>query len=343
MKPHGGPHVAAVTQDVAHMNINGFEIDFAELALEAKVGKGSFGVVWKGRWRGGLVAVKKMKEGIQQKEIEDFKVEASVMAKLRPHSHVVQFLGITTTPLCIVTEFMDMGSLYAFLHSAEKIDINMTIAYVKGIASGMHHLQSEGIVHRDLASRNVLLGTGNQVKISDFGLARLNKTAENQTKNNSGPLKWMAPESLEKRLYSVKTDVWSFAVTVWEILTREDPFAGQDPVQAAMKIMDPKNPMRLEVPQYTPPLLREILQQCFQPNPDQRPDFKFICDKLINSKLSEWTSTMTGKKAASYPNLPESAPPLPPRDTNSTGPPLSKKDKHTLYDSMPDFKNGQEW
>ncbi len=105
---------------------------------------------------------------------------------------MVQFLGVAfgENIMCIVTEFLDAGSLYDFLRSDAKLDFHMVALYAKGISAGMLHLHSEKIVHRDLASRNVLLGAGAVVKISDFGMSRsVNSEKSNQTKSNTGPLK----------------------------------------------------------------------------------------------------------------------------------------------------------
>merc|ERR1712146_108664 len=86
---------------------------------------------------------------------------------------------------------------------------------------GMSHLHTEGIIHRDLATRNILLSEGLTPKISDFGLSRFGAPDDdNQTKSDVGPLKWMAPEAIKARVYGKKTDVWSYGVTVWEIVAR---------------------------------------------------------------------------------------------------------------------------
>jgi serine/threonine protein kinase len=168
------------------------------------------------------------------------------------------------------------GSLYAYLHSDAQIDAAQTMRFAKGIASGMSHLHTEGIIHRDLAARNILLSEGLTPKISDFGLSRLGGDSDeaNQTKSDVGPLKWMALEAIKNRAYSRATDVWSYGVTVWEIVAREDPFAGQDPLQVATQVI--YNGLRLQPPPHTPPLLLDIMRGAWQENPQARPDFKTI-------------------------------------------------------------------
>jgi serine/threonine protein kinase len=137
-------------------------------------------------------------------------------------------LGITVAPnpQCIVTEFLDGGSLTSLLYSRKTITQKMLYDIVYGIAAGVLHLHKEGIVHRDLAARNVLMTSGGQVKISDFGMSRKTQNSGGVTKTENGPLKWMAPECLYERKYSIKTDVWAFGVTLFEIVSRGEPYPG---------------------------------------------------------------------------------------------------------------------
>jgi len=247
--------------------------------------------VFKGRWRGGVVAIKQLllKGDLTDKDLKDFKSEAAVMCRLRPHVSVVQFLGITSSPqLCIVTEFLEQGSLFQYVFSDSKIDSNILMSIVKGIAAGMLHLHREGIVHRDLATRNILLGTGFQVKISDFGLSRITNTAERntQTKSDTGPLKWMSPEAIRNREYSPKSDVWSFGVTLYEIVARSEPYAGLDPIQTALEVTH--NGTRLDIPTYTPSVIASIMQGCFETDSNRRPDFQYITKRFQEATIQEW-------------------------------------------------------
>jgi len=204
----------------------------------------------------------------------------------------VQFLGVTFSPqLCVITEYLDAGSLYDFLHSDKGLDANLIMNLVRGIAAGMLHLHSENIIHRDLAARNILIGRGFQIKITDFGLSRPTSEPsgnENKTKSNSGPLKWMAPESILKRVYNVYTDMWSFGVLLWEIVTKNEPYVGYDAVQAAIEVTKAESPLRLKVPNTAPILLQEIIPRCFELVPEKRPDFKTLSIRVQQSKLEEW-------------------------------------------------------
>jgi serine/threonine protein kinase len=188
-----------------------------------------------------------------------------------------------------VTEFLEHGSLYDYLRNTGKMDASMLASMVRGIAAGMLHLHREGIIHRDLAARNILLGKGYQVKISDFGMSRMTEKGgtSSQTKSDTGPLKWMAPESIRSRMYSVKSDVWGFGVTIWEIVSRQEPYADLDAVQTALDVTH--NGRRLEIPEYCPPVLKEIMTSCFQTAPEDRPDFDIISKKLGSAPLDHFS------------------------------------------------------
>jgi len=278
------------------LNLEGFEIDYNELDFEQEIGRGAFGVVFKGRWRGGTVAIKQLilKSMMSPRDLSDFKSEAAVMKRLRPHVNVVQFLGITSSPqLCIITEYLDQGSLFHLVFSEAKVDANMLMNVVKGIASGMLHLHREGLVHRDLATRNILLGSGNQVKITDFGLSRVagnEHKSSNQTVSDTGPLKWMAPEAITNREYSRMSDVWAFGVTLYEIVARSEPYLGLDPVQAALQVTHAG--LRLEIPSYTPIVIAEVMKGCFSADSSRRPDFQHISKRLQDATPQEWLIRM---------------------------------------------------
>jgi len=154
----------------------------------------------------------------------------------------------------------------------------MKLAWMNGIAAGMSHLASENIVHRDLAARNVLLSKDLQAKICDFGMSRV--LGEGQDSNNTnatvGPVKWMSPEAILKRQYSEKSDVWSYGVVLYEILTRQAPHKALTPLQVAAKI---HAGLTVDVPEGVP-VISELMLECFKFESSNRPTFKQICVQL---------------------------------------------------------------
>ena len=142
------------------------------------------------------------------------------------HPRVLHLIGVSflddMSPL-VVTPFMANGDLLAFLRDDNKNPrVSDLITFAIEIAEGMEYLASQKFVHRDLAARNCLLDHQNHIRIADFGLSRDVYEKDYYRPEEKGllPVKWMAPESLEASTYTTKSDVWSFGVVLWEIITR---------------------------------------------------------------------------------------------------------------------------
>jgi len=229
------------------------------------------------------VAVKQLNAtNMTEKDTKDFMNEAMTMKQLPPHPNVVLFRGICIEPLCIVVDYYKEGSLHDFLRTNNEITDNMKISWATDIAKGMFHIHTgfnnKEVIHRDLAVRNVLLKGGTAL-ISDFGMARIKETQEDtkQTVQNVGPLKWMAPESLTDQKYSKKSDVFSYSITIFEIVTRGNPWPDINPVQASQKVIKGE---RNNIPTNCPPILKKIMELCWRQSPEERPDFNEILDLL---------------------------------------------------------------
>jgi len=210
----------------------------------------------------------------------DFKSEANLLSTLRPHPNVVLFLGITSPPqpLTIVSEFCAGGSLYQYIRSPAKIGQIEQHKILSGIARGMLHLHSEKIIHRDLAARNVLLTDNFDVKVTDFGLSRKGGEQSEVTRSDVGPLKWMPPEAILEKIYSTKSDVWSYGVVIWEIICRSDPYPNEDAVKAAMTVCYEK--ARLPIPDHCAQMFAALMKACWEQDPERRPSFKDIIATL---------------------------------------------------------------
>jgi len=252
---------------------------------------GEFGEVWLGSYRGVKVAVKKLlkKTNTHEEEaklIDNFSAEAKIHKELPPHPNVVLFLGITISPhpLCMVLEYCKGGSLNTLLHSDDAISATQMIKFCKDIAKGMGHLhygvKGAQVVHRDLASRNILLKKGS-CAISDFGMARVKQESDDssKTKSNIGPVKWMAPESLSRREYSIKSDIFQFGVVVYEIVSRKHPWEEMTSSEAILAVVSGK---RMEIPSDSPPILSRLMEMCWEHDPNDRPTFVTIISMLKN-------------------------------------------------------------
>jgi len=171
---------------------------------------------------------------------------------------------------------MDGGDLHSYLvNPSNNLDNNLKLKICRDIASGMLHLALEGIIHKDLAARNILLTKTLEAKVSDFGLSRIaDNTAVVYSKSDVGPLKWMSPEAIRKKKYSEKSDVWSYGTVCYEVYARKEPFEDLDAIQAATSVV--MDGLRCKLPNNAPPFMHTLLNSCFEVEPEKRPTFKEI-------------------------------------------------------------------
>jgi len=262
-----------------------WKINFDDITLGAKIGSGGYGFVHKAKWHDQTVAVKMLHDDSDKVGLDEFQKEADLMIHLKAHQNVLKLIGVAkdpSRPMAIVTEYLELGSLRKLLDDP-KIEINFTqvIRIAKDIARGVQHLHAEKIYHRDLSARNILVTENKKgwiCKVADFGLSRFADSHEATTKSDTGPLKWMAPESLLEKKYSAKSDAWSYGVTLYEILSRKEPYADLDNIQAASNVMH--KGLKLKSPEHCPPKLAELMKSCFETDAENRPNFKKILSVL---------------------------------------------------------------
>ncbi|XP_030489676.2 serine/threonine-protein kinase CTR1 isoform X2 [Cannabis sativa] len=217
----------------------GSHILWRELALEEKIGSGSFGTVYRAKWRGSDVAVKVLKEqDFHAKHFKEFLEEVAIMKRLQ-HSNIVRFIGAITQPpnFSIVTEYLKNGCLYKLLRRPdagvilnERLRLNMAYDVAKGM-NYLHQLQPP-IVHRDLKSPNLLVDRNYTVKVCDFGLSRSKENTFLSSKTAAGTPEWMAPEVLRADPSNEKSDVYSFGVILWELMTLQQPWSNLKQLEA---------------------------------------------------------------------------------------------------------------
>ena len=215
------------------------EFDFAEIASglkpEALVGTGGFGEVFALRYKGQVVAVKRIYvETANDSDVQKAFVEEVTMMHQARHPSIVHVHAACVTPpnLCFIAEYVPGGTLFNLLHERHDIELSMgdrlhILAQIASAMSYLHHEHKPSIVHRDLKSLNLLMyGAGLQVKLTDFGLARNLVGTFLSTVQAAGSPAWMSPEQLNGDRARDKVDVYSFGVLMWEIATRQVPWAG---------------------------------------------------------------------------------------------------------------------
>ncbi|ELP87955.1 protein serine/threonine kinase, putative [Entamoeba invadens IP1] len=202
-------------------------LDPDELIEEKQLGEGSFGVVYKGKFRGNEVAIKKMKEfGNDKTKVDEFEKEVSMLDKFRS-DYVVHFYGAVFIPnkICMVTEYAQFGSLNDLMKhkKAEEVVLSVRVKIIYDAAKGLEYLHNNGILHRDIKPDNFLVFSLEKeidvnAKLTDFGSSRnVNMMMTNMTFTKGiGTPKYMAPEVLNKELYKKSADVYSFAITMYE-------------------------------------------------------------------------------------------------------------------------------
>jgi len=272
----------------------------SDLTLIRKIGEGDFGEVYEAKWKSTTVAVKQRKiDGISEDEIKMFSKEARVMQALPPHPNLVQFLGLCSTSdkLTIVCEFVEKGSVKRFLQEdcgKNTVTKRNQLELCLGICAGMDHLHSNGITHRDLACRNVLVevkrsGNGSSLvsKISDFGLSVAT------SKQTRLPVRWTAPEVLKNpRLRNNEADVWSFGVTMYEVFTRcsELPYLGKKNQEVVAFVLGGGH---LKEPPQVDGSIRDVMMDCFKFKPEWRPPFITLSARFEDIIKDMTNPTMT--------------------------------------------------
>ncbi|MQL87017.1 hypothetical protein Taro_019552 [Colocasia esculenta] len=215
-----------------------YEIVWEDLVIGEQVGQGSCGTVYHAIWYGSDVAVKVFsKQEYSDDIISSFRQEVSLMKRLR-HPNILLFMGAITSPqrLCIVTEFLPRGSLFRLLQrNTTRLDWRRRVHMALDIARGMNYLHccNPTIVHRDLKSSNLLVDKNWTVKVGDFGLSRLKRDTYLTTNTGKGTPQWMAPEVLRNEPSDEKSDVYSYGVILWELVTEKIPWDNLNSMQRA--------------------------------------------------------------------------------------------------------------
>lgn len=265
-----------------------WEITRSDVQVTTELGQGSFGMVYNGYIISKNIpcAIKTVNDGANTHERMEFLNEASVMKTFNDAYHVVKLLGVVSRgqPPLVVMELMARGDLKSFLRKSRDSSNNITCTEMyrmaAEIADGMYYLSAKKFIHRDLAARNCMVAQDHTVKIGDFGMARDIYETDYYRKETKGllPVRWMAPESLADGVFTSDSDVWSYGIVLWEMVTlAEQPYQGLANEQVLQFVISRGSLTR---PNECPDKLWEIMHICWKWKPIKRPTFRDIVATL---------------------------------------------------------------
>ncbi|XP_076955081.1 serine/threonine-protein kinase 52-like [Bidens hawaiensis] len=294
-----------------------WEIDLAKLELKNLIARGTYGTVYRGTYDNQDVAVKLLDWGEDDMATitelaslrASFRQEVAVWYKL-DHPNVTSFVGasmgtsnlkipertqsdgpmdqLPSKACCVVVEFLTGGTLKGLLYKnrRKKLPFKVVIQLAMDLARGLSYLHSKKIVHRDVKAENMLLDAHRNLKIADFGVARVEAQNPRDMTGETGTLGYMAPEVLQGKPYNRKCDVYSFGVCLWETYCCDLPYPFLSFSEVSSAVV--RHNLRPEIPRCCPSSLASIMRKCWDANPDKRPEM----DEIV--KLLEAIDTSKG-------------------------------------------------
>ncbi|KYQ88319.1 putative protein serine/threonine kinase [Tieghemostelium lacteum] len=255
-----------------------------EYILMDIIGKGGFGVVYKGlhRTMGFFVAIKKIRVTRKKKKDDQaqFETQSSLMAeinllKVLSHHNIVRYIEHipTSSHSYIIMEFIENGSLEKIIKKYGLLPESLISVYISQVLHGLDYLHRQGVIHRDIKAANLLISTDGSIKLADFGVATKvsDLSTDNPDDSFAGTPYWMAPEVIQMQGISTACDVWSLGCTIIELITGAPPYFGLAPASALFKIVQEDHP---PIPPGISAALQDFLLQCFKKDENMRSNAK---------------------------------------------------------------------
>ncbi|XP_065656520.1 ephrin type-A receptor 5 isoform X5 [Hydra vulgaris] len=260
------------------------ELNQSDLQLGELLGSGEYGDVFLGHLcksnETKLVAVKILKPDSEKRARDDFLSEAAILGQfIDPNVIKLEGIILKNSSNMIVLEFMPNGSLDAYLQKHElEFSAAQLLGMSRGIASGMKYLSELGYIHRDLAARNILVDKHNICKISDFGMSRVLTNDIYDTRGGKIPIRWTAPEAIQFKKFTTASDVWSFGILLWEIMSYgERPYWDWSNFEVMDRIT---SGYRLPPPMHCPKAIHDLMLTCWDKDRVKRPKFSTIYNQI---------------------------------------------------------------
>ena len=253
--------------------ISTLQVEKSEVSLNRRVGDGTFGAIWEGKWRSTTgVAVRVLCES-KPRVPESQLLETVHAMKNLSHPYLVRLFAVCTEePAYVIMELMKL-SLLTYLQTPEGRCNQNFIFFSSQILNGMAHLEEQNFVHKNLAARNVLMDEHFNCKVADYGLPDLFDSPL-----ETSLVKWTAPEVLLGSPHTIKSDIWAFGIVLYEVVTHgRFPYPGMTNAQVMEKIV---SGYRIPRPLNCPDILHNLMQYCWKAEPMERYTFDFMSSEL---------------------------------------------------------------
>jgi len=276
-------------------------LDFIYAEKDDLLGEGQGGRVYRVRYNGADIAIKFIIIADEKQADVEFKHEVNIMQHIPPHPNVVGFLGGSLSKPHFLAITLMRGSLETLLLINNESPIDFVKAktdadvantslrslkdilwYLVGASAGLLQLDAHGVVHGDVAARNLLVDFNNNCCLCDFGMSQLLPEGETsvETPKTKIPIAWCAPETLSKHQWSPKTDVYSFGMVIVEIMTRNAPFVGENLKEIVPRICDARKRYRPYIADWWPSDLADLATDCVAHRAGDRPTMMAVNTRL---------------------------------------------------------------
>jgi len=272
-----------------HKELTAFHIKASDLEVgEISIGCGKFGEVRLANWCGSVVAAKLLQKDRSQ-GLQEIKTEFDVLKYLGNHPSIVTLYGYCPEKSVLVMEYVDGGSLLNLVSAQKKVGKFLSneqrTDILCQVATGLSFLHQHSVLHRDIACRNILISRDQKhVKLADFGLSTQIKNSVPVHSSKTGPVRWMAPESIRSGIFTSKTDVWMFGCTVVELWSDGNyPYKTKNSTQVKRGLSD--GTLKIQCDAEWPEMIKNLVSRCCNHEPDERPEMSVVYNNLKSSDV----------------------------------------------------------